>query len=125
MSPELPVINVGTRDKPVYLPVEVCEVEAGQPVKNKLSPKQTQNMLNFAVKGRMPAQNAQSIVTKGVGVLGIGHPLNATLVSNDCPHFLTSSFQLAVSRDLQSSADNPRLVSLSSLLSASTWAIIL
>ncbi|KAF7714356.1 Uncharacterized protein PECH_001921 [Penicillium ucsense] len=81
VNPDLPVVNVGTRDKPVYLPVEVCEVEAGQPVKNKLSPRQTQNMLNFAVKGRTPAQNAQSIVTKGVGVLGIGQPLNATLAS--------------------------------------------
>lgn len=81
MNPDLPVVNVGTRDKPVYLPVEVCEVEAGQSVKNKLSPKQTQNMLDFAVKGRMPAKNAQSIVTKGVGVLGIGQPPNATLVS--------------------------------------------
>ena len=37
--------------------------------------------LIVAVKGRMPAQNAQSIVTKGVGVLGMGQPLNATLVS--------------------------------------------
>ncbi|CAI7623765.1 unnamed protein product [Penicillium palitans] len=81
VNPDLPVVNVGTRDKPVYLPVEVCEVEAGQSVKNKLSPKQTQNMLNFAVKGRMPAKNAQSIVTKGVGVLGIGQPPNATLSS--------------------------------------------
>lgn len=81
MNPDFPVVNVGTRDKPVYLPVEVCEVKAGQPVKNKLSPKQTQNMPNFAVRGRMPAKNAQSIVTKGVGVLGIGQPLNATLVS--------------------------------------------
>ena len=51
MNPDFPVVNVGNRDKPVYLPVEVCEVEAGQPVKNKLSPRQTQNMLNFAVKG--------------------------------------------------------------------------
>jgi hypothetical protein len=38
-------------------------------------------MLKFAVMGRMPAQNAESIATKGVGVLGIGQPLNATLVS--------------------------------------------
>ncbi|KAJ5471191.1 hypothetical protein N7530_008548 [Penicillium desertorum] len=81
VNPNLPVVNVGTRDKPVYLPVEVCEVEAGQPVKSKLSPKQAQNMLNFAVKGLAPARNAQSIVTKGVEVLGIGQPLNATLSS--------------------------------------------
>lgn len=81
MNPDLPVVNVGTRDKPVYLPMEVYEVEASQSMKNKLSPKQTQNMLNITVKGRMPAKNAQSIVTKGVGVLGIGQLPDATLVS--------------------------------------------
>lgn len=92
VDPVRPVVNVGTREKPVYLPVEVCEVEAGQPVKSKLSSQQTANMLSFAVRGRTPAQNAQSIVSKGVGVLGIGHPLNATLVSEmiTLHHFLTS-----------------------------------
>lgn len=85
VDPDLPVVNVGTRDKPVYLPADVCEVEAGQPVKNKLSPQQTQNMLRFAVMGRTPAQNAQSIATKGLGVLGIGQPLNATLVISPPP----------------------------------------
>lgn len=40
-------------------------------------------MLNFAV--RSPAQNAQSIVTKGTEVLGLGDPANPTLVSSMCP----------------------------------------
>lgn len=80
VSRDMPVVNVGTREKPTYLPVEVCEVEAGQPVGSKLSPSQTSNMLGFAVIGRKPAQNAQSIATKGVGVMGLGEPLNATLV---------------------------------------------
>lgn len=73
----MPVVNVGTRDRPSYLPVEVCEVEPGQPASSKLSPNQTRNMLNFAV--RSPAQNAQSIVNKGTKVLGLGDPLNPTL----------------------------------------------
>ncbi|KAJ5083295.1 hypothetical protein N7456_012722, partial [Penicillium angulare] len=76
---DLPVINVGNRQNPMYLPVEVCEVIPGQPVGTKLSPDQTSGMLKFAVMGRKPAQNAQSIVTKGVGMLGVGEPLNATL----------------------------------------------
>lgn len=75
----MPVVNVGTRQSPSYLPVEVCEVERGQPAKSKLSPYQTRNMLNFAV--RAPAQNAQSIVDKGTKVLGLGGPLNPTLAS--------------------------------------------
>lgn len=81
LNANLPVVNVGSRDRPVYLPVEVCEVEPGQPAKSKLSGDQTASMLRFAVMGRKPGQNAQSIVTKGVGVLGLGEPLNATLVS--------------------------------------------
>ncbi|KAJ5591873.1 uncharacterized protein N7459_002242 [Penicillium hispanicum] len=81
VSRDMPVVNVGTREKPVYLPVEACEVEPGQPVGTKLSPNQTSNMLGFAVIGRKPAQNAQSIATKGVGMMGLGEPLNATLAA--------------------------------------------
>lgn len=74
----MPVVNVGSIAKPLYLPVEVCEVEAGQPATAKLSPNQTREMLKFAV--RSPAQNASSIVTKGLETLGLGEPVNATLV---------------------------------------------
>ena len=80
LNPKNPVVNVGSRDRPVYVPVEVCEVEPGQPAKSKLSGDQTASMLRFSVMGRKPGQNAQSIVTNGVGVLGLGEPLNATLV---------------------------------------------
>lgn len=84
----MPVINVGTRERPIYLPVEVCQVEAGQPATTKLTGNQTQNMLGFAVMGRRPAQNAQSIVSKGVGMLGL-EPLNATLVRFASIHLST------------------------------------
>jgi hypothetical protein len=39
-------------------------------------------MLKFAVMGRKPGQNAESIVSKGVNLLGLGQPLNPTLVRN-------------------------------------------
>lgn len=78
VKPDLPVINVGTIAQPSYLPVDVCEVMSGQPAKSKLSPNQTRQMLNFAV--RSPAKNARSIVTKGTETLGIGDPANPTLV---------------------------------------------
>ncbi|KAJ5560594.1 hypothetical protein N7513_002993 [Penicillium frequentans] len=81
LDPSLPVINVGNKQFPMYLPMDVCEVEPGQPVGTKLSPNQTSDMLKFAVMGRKPAQNAQSIVTKGVGILGLGEPLSATLAA--------------------------------------------
>ncbi|PKY07047.1 Piwi-domain-containing protein [Aspergillus campestris IBT 28561] len=73
----MPVVNVGTRENPSYLPVEACEVVAGQPAKTKLTPNQTRGMLNFAV--RPPPQNAQSIATNGTGILGLGAPPSQTL----------------------------------------------
>ncbi|KAL1868840.1 hypothetical protein Plec18167_008145 [Paecilomyces lecythidis] len=74
--PELPVVNVGSRDNPMYLPAEVCEVRAGQAANAKLSSKQTQNMITFAV--RRPVDNAESIVTSGVRMLGL-NSANPTL----------------------------------------------
>jgi hypothetical protein len=73
----MPVVNVGTRQDPSYLPVEVCVVIAGQAAGVKLSGRQTQNMIRFAV--RNPAQNARSITTKGAGALGLTPQLNTTL----------------------------------------------
>jgi hypothetical protein len=78
-NPSLPVINVGSREKPSYLPVEVCVVIPGQPANTKLSPNQTANMITFAV--RSPGANADSIVNEGAQVLGM-KPINATLVSD-------------------------------------------
>jgi hypothetical protein len=80
LDANLPVVNVGSYDRPIYLPCEVCEIEPGQPAKSKLLSDQIASMRKFAVMGRKPGQNAQSIISKGVGVLGLGQPLNATLV---------------------------------------------
>lgn len=80
VDPRMPVVNCGTRENPTYFPVEACEVQPGQPFGSKLSPNQTSNMLGFAVMGRKPAQNAQSIVTNGVSLLGLGEQQNPTLV---------------------------------------------
>ncbi|KAL3494045.1 ribonuclease H-like domain-containing protein [Aspergillus germanicus] len=78
VNPNMPVVNVGTKAQPSYLPVEVCRVEPGQPAKGKLTPNQTREMLKFAV--RTPAQNALSIVNRGTETLGIGQHPNPTLV---------------------------------------------
>ncbi|TVY84069.1 Protein argonaute [Lachnellula suecica] len=74
---DISVINVGTRQNPSYLPPDVCVVIAGQPSGAKLTPGQTQNMINFAV--RRPTANAQSIVGNGTRLLGIAQPMNPTL----------------------------------------------
>ena len=74
------MVNVGTRQNPSYLPAEVCEVRPGQHTSKQLSPFQTQNMIRFAV--RSPEENARSITTSGVALMGI-EPANPTLVSHD------------------------------------------
>ncbi|RDL39578.1 Ribonuclease H-like protein [Venustampulla echinocandica] len=65
----LPVINVGNRENPNYLPAEVCVVVPGQTIKRRLSPDQTQNMITFAC--RKPWENGNSIVGDGRAVLGL------------------------------------------------------
>ncbi|RAL03580.1 putative RNA interference and gene silencing protein (Qde2) [Aspergillus ibericus CBS 121593] len=73
----MPVVNVGTKEKPSYLPVEVCHVEPGQQANTKLSPEQTKSMLEFAVQS--PKTNAESIVMQGKKVLGLEGSTNPTL----------------------------------------------
>ena len=75
----LPVVNVGTRDNPSYLPAQVCSVLPGQPASAKLSPQQTTAMLSFAV--RRPTFNARDIAASS-GLLGFD-PTNPTLVRNN------------------------------------------
>ena len=67
-------MNVGTRDKPSYLPMEVCRVRMGQPAKAKLSGSQTTEMLNFAAL--RPHQNAELITGQGIDNLNLcgGNP---------------------------------------------------
>ena len=55
----LPVLNVGTRSDPQYMPIELCTVLPGQPYNRLLSGDQTSEMLKFAA--RFPNLNAMSI----------------------------------------------------------------
>lgn len=57
--PTFPVLNVGTRTDPQYLPPEFCHVLPGQPYRRILSGDQTSEMLKFAA--RAPHLNAMSI----------------------------------------------------------------
>jgi eukaryotic translation initiation factor 2C len=79
LSEILPVINVGNREHPSYLPAEVCVVLPGQTIKRRLSPEQTQQMITFAC--RRPNENGTSIVTDGKAVLGLNPQANAKSVS--------------------------------------------
>ncbi|KAH7025257.1 putative RNA interference and gene silencing protein [Microdochium trichocladiopsis] len=76
-NPMIPIINVGTRDTPSYLPPEVCVVVPGQNSNSKLNPAQTQQMIQFAV--RSPWENAASIVRDGFQTVGLSSQANVLL----------------------------------------------
>jgi hypothetical protein len=79
LNERMPVLNVGNRENPSYLPAEVCLVLPGQTIKRRLSPDQTSNMITFAC--RKPYENANSIVGDGKAVLGLNSGQNSVLVS--------------------------------------------
>lgn len=77
--PELPVVNCGNRENPMYLPAEVCMVVPGQPSKAKLDAFQTQQMIRYAV--RKPWDNAKSVLDEGVPTVGLDGNTNILLSS--------------------------------------------
>ncbi|KXX76832.1 Protein argonaute 5 [Madurella mycetomatis] len=74
---DIPVINVGTRERPTYLPPEVCIVFAGQKATSRLDRAQEQEMLRFA--SRKPWENATSIIRDGLETVGLSPQTNVLL----------------------------------------------
>ena len=80
-QPNEPVVNVGTKGDPRWVPSELCTVLAGQVARRMLLPNQTRNMIEFAA--RPPNQNAESIVGPGLSVMQLApnnQGVNARLV---------------------------------------------
>ena len=63
MDAGLPVINVGSTLRPVYMPAELVEIIPGQPLKRKTNPAETAQMILSAC--RSPFANATSLTTIG------------------------------------------------------------
>ncbi|KAE8147341.1 ribonuclease H-like domain-containing protein [Aspergillus avenaceus] len=76
-QPDLPVINIGSRARPSYVLAQVFAILPGQIHNGKLSPRQTQDMIKFAV--RPPLQNISSIVTRGRDTVGLDPQRNSVL----------------------------------------------
>ncbi|OCH91567.1 Piwi-domain-containing protein [Obba rivulosa] len=77
---DLPLVDVGHTGKPVYMPVELCEIAPNQPFRGHLGSKETSRMIKLA--SRSPAQNVDTIVREGLPSLGLqpgtpGSPLGA------------------------------------------------
>ncbi|KAI8977826.1 Piwi-domain-containing protein [Trametes punicea] len=69
---DLPVINVSMNSRrPVYLPVEICEICPGQAYRGKLDAEQTSKMIRFACNP--PEFNGNAIVQQGFERLGLRH----------------------------------------------------
>ncbi|KKY31303.1 putative rna interference and silencing protein [Diaporthe ampelina] len=75
----LPVVNVGTKANPIYLPPQVCEVVPGQKAGVKLDAEQTSKMINHAVRRPAPAHNALSIAQEGLAMVGMSRETNPLL----------------------------------------------
>ncbi|KAL8656727.1 MAG: hypothetical protein Q9210_000068 [Variospora velana] len=68
-KPNDPCINVGSVDKPSFIPPELLTIEPGQQYRRRLDDKQTREMIAFAV--RRPAENAHRIVDVGAPMMGL------------------------------------------------------
>jgi hypothetical protein len=80
---DLPVIDIGSKKKTIWVPAELCDILPGQPV-GKLNDNETRQMIRFACN--RPAVNAQSIIGQGFPTLGLNpvqSPINGFGVSID------------------------------------------
>ncbi|KAK6440392.1 hypothetical protein LTR95_003383 [Oleoguttula sp. CCFEE 5521] len=66
-DPSLPVVNVGTSANPSYLPLQVCNVRPGQLARGQINPRQTAEMIKFAL--RPPSANAKAVTTVALSLL--------------------------------------------------------
>lgn len=79
LDSSFPVINVGNREKPTYMPVDICEVYPGQVAREKLTPAQMEEMVEFAAQ--RPWFNAEQITRSGLLLTGASNSVNNCLVS--------------------------------------------
>ena len=66
--PQAWLLNCGTREMPVWIPPELCEVIPGQAFRGKLSDYQTSQMILVAARG--PSENARRIANGAHRVIG-------------------------------------------------------
>jgi hypothetical protein len=106
VNPSLPLINVGSTGKPVYVLAELCKIVPGQPARKKLGGREQDAMIQFAC--RPPPANAKSVSTAGRELLGLdNNPLLVSRIVSSIPRTSTSAhtveqaaFGLSVDRQL-------------------------
>ncbi|KAG6828038.1 hypothetical protein H0H87_003026, partial [Tephrocybe sp. NHM501043] len=65
---DLPVVDIGSQKKVIWVPAELCDIIPGQPY-GKLNDKETAQMIRYACNP--PRANAEAIVNRGFPVLGL------------------------------------------------------
>lgn len=83
---DLPVVDLGNKQKPNLVPAELCEIFPGQAYRGKLSATETANMIKYACNP--PAVNATAIRDEGFPDLGlrtnaVADPLNGFGITVD------------------------------------------
>lgn len=71
------LVDLGTKEKPNYVPAELCQILPDQPFRGKLSDNHTAEMIKYACNP--PADNARSIVRQGLAALGLSGAPNQAL----------------------------------------------
>ena len=75
---DLPLVDLGNRNRPNLVPAELCEIFPGQAYRGRLSPTETANMIRYACNP--PPVNAAAIRDQGFPDLGLaGNAPSATL----------------------------------------------
>ncbi|KAI2628255.1 ribonuclease H-like domain-containing protein [Xylaria nigripes] len=69
VNKKYPVVNVGTKKRPVYMPAEFLRALPGQPLKRSINQDETRQMIEFSC--RNPYDNAMSIWKAGRHALGL------------------------------------------------------
>ncbi|KAK6855956.1 ribonuclease H-like domain-containing protein [Apiospora arundinis] len=87
LNVSLPLIDIGTPEKPIFVPAELCKIRPGQLVASQLDSNASNDMINFACK--LPLENKKLIEKSGREVLHLDG--NKTL----------GNFGLEVARDLK------------------------
>ncbi|KAG6916362.1 hypothetical protein DXG01_007198 [Tephrocybe rancida] len=72
---DLPVVDIGSQKKVIWVPAELCDILPGQPY-GKLNDRETAQMIRYACNP--PKFNAEAIVNQGFPVLGLS-PVKAPI----------------------------------------------
>ena len=91
----LPVLDLGTKQKSNYVPAELCEIEPGCAYRGRLLDMETAAMIKVAC--RRPRENADAIVDIGFPSLGLSPPSNQQQTPSSSP---LAPFGVEIDRDM-------------------------